>query len=243
MSTARALARREVTRQLTSPASWLIVGVFALLAGAAFMATLDAFLDQASQALLAPPAQPINVNQLLIRPYLLWVGLVALLMLPLITARAYAGEPHGGRAMVVATFVGTLTLYAVMLLISLALLATLFLFGAPEWGSIVSGYLGLALIGAAFISAGLVASRLATSAWPAGTAMFAISLTLVAATWLARSGTPGAQAVFRYFSAGDALDDFAKGVIDTRHIVSCLSIIALGLFLSLHAVEPQRSRN
>lgn len=87
MATVRVIAG-EARRQLTSRASWLIVGVFALLAGGAFVTTLNAFLDQSSQALIVPPPQPINLNQLLIRPFLLQIGMAALLVLPLITARA-----------------------------------------------------------------------------------------------------------------------------------------------------------
>ena len=216
--------------------------MFALLAGVAFVTTLNAFLDQSSQALSVPPRQPINVNQLLIRPFLLQLGMAALCVLPLITMRAYTQE-RGVRTpqVVLATFAGTLTLYAVMLLASMALVAALFLYGAPEWGSIVSSYLGLLLIGAAFISIGLFISSLATRAVTAGMATFAISLMLAATTWLAGSGLPGAQPVFRYVSVGEALDDFAKGVVDSGHIVSCLTIIALGLFLTLHAPAPQRS--
>jgi gliding motility-associated transport system permease protein len=255
MTTVRAIAWREVRRQLASPTSWLIVGLFALLAGGAFVTTLNAFLDQSSQALSVPRPQPINVNQLLIRPFLLQIGMAALLVLPLITARAYTQERRIGTLevlqaspvmnlqIVLATFVGALTLYAVMLLASMALVAVLFVYGAPEWGSTVSGYLGLLLTGAAFISAALFISSLATSAVAAGIATFAISLMLAAATWLARSGVPGAQPAFRFFSVGEGLDDFAKGVVDTGHIVSCLTIIALGLFLTLHTLEPQRSGN
>jgi len=251
MTAGRAIAGREVRRQLTSPASWLIVGLFALLAGGAFVTTLNAFLDQSSQALSVPTLQPVNVNQLLIRPFLVRIGMLALLVLPLITARAYTPERRAGTLeplpaspamnphLVLATFAGTLTLYGVMLLASLALVAVLFVYGAPEWGSIASGYLGLWLTGAAFISAALFMSSLATSAVAAGIATFSISLMLAAATWLARSGAPGAQPVFRSFSVGEGLDDFAKGVLDTGHIVSCLTIIALGLFLTLRAREPQ----
>lgn len=244
MTSARSIAWREVRRQLTSPATWLIVGLFALLAGGAFVTTLSAFLDQSGQALSAPPPQPINVNQLLIRPFLLQIGMAALLVLPLVTARGYTQDRRAmNLQMVLATFAGALTVYAVMLLASLALVAVLFVYGAPEWGSIVSGYVGLLLTGAAFISAALFISSLATSAVAAGVATFAISLMLAGATWLGRSGAPGAQPVFRYFSVGERLDDFAKGVVDTGHIVSCLTIIALGLFLTLHAREPQRAGN
>jgi ABC-2 type transport system permease protein len=228
----------EVRRQLGSSASWLIVGFFALLSGIAFVVTLNTFLDLSTQALSAPPAEPININQLLIRPFLLRVGLAALFVLPLITARANtASQPAASRRTVVASFVGMLALYAVMLLASLAPVAALFLFGAPEWGSIATGYLGLLMMGAAFISVALFISSLVTSPVAAGFATFAISLMLTAAAWLARAGTAGAQPVFRYFSAGEVLDDFAKGVIDSGHVVSCLTIIALGVFLARLTIE------
>jgi len=254
VTTARVIAG-EVRRQLTSQASWLIVGLFALLAGGAFVTTLNAFLDQSSQALSVPPPQPIDLNQLLIRPFLLQIGMAALLVLPLITARAYSQQrrvgtleqlqpsPAVNRQIVLATFVATLVLYAVMLLASVALLAVLFVYGAPEWGSIITGYLGLLLTGTAFIAAALFISSLATSALAAGIATFAISIILAAATWLARSGAPDVQPAFRYFSVGEVLDDFAKGVVDSGHIVSCLTIIALGLFLTLYAFDPERSEN
>jgi len=254
VTTVRVIAG-EVRRQLTSRASWLIVGLFTLLAGGAFVTTLNAFLDQSSQALSVPPPQPINLNQLLIRPFLLQIGLAALLVLPLSTARAYSQQRRVGtleqlqpspavkRQIVLAAFVGTLMLYAVMLLASVALIAVLFVYGAPEWGSIITGYLGLLLTGAAFIAAALFISSLATSALAAGIATFAISIILAAATWLARSGAPDVQPAFRYFSVGEVLDDFAKGVVDSGHIVSCLTIIALGLFLALYAFDPERSEN
>jgi hypothetical protein len=108
MTTVRAVAWREVRRQLTSPASWLIVGVFALAAGV-FVTTLNAFLVQ--------------------------IGLAALLLLPLITAPAYTRERGViNREVVLATFAGARAVYAVMLLASMALVATLFVYGAPEWG-------------------------------------------------------------------------------------------------------------
>jgi ABC-2 type transport system permease protein len=242
-----AIAGREVRRQLTSPTSWLIVGLFALVAGAAFVGTLNAFLDRSDQALVERPLQPINLNQLLIRPFLVQVGIAALLALPPVTARAFTEHTPGvrveplpaNREIPVAVFFGTFAVYLVMLVPSLLLVALLLLYGTPEWGSIASGYLGLLLIGAAFISAALVVSSLATSTVAAGIATFAISLLLASATWLARSRTPAARPFFRYLSVGGPLDDFAKGVLDPGHIVACMSVIALGLFLMHRTVAPR----
>jgi ABC-2 type transport system permease protein len=233
-----AIVGAEVKRQLTSPVNWLVVGLFALLAGGAFVINLNAFLDASVEALSAPPSRPVNVNQLLIRPYLAQVGIAALLVLPVLTARAYSGRRRPTLPFVLAPFIGVLAMYAVMLAASLTLVVLLFLQGAPEGGPIVSGYLGLLLIGAAFIAVALFISSLATSAIPAALATFAIALALAASTWLARSAAAGARPAFRVLSIGAAFDDFAKGVIDAGHIVTCLTIVAAALFLTAHTLEP-----
>jgi ABC-2 type transport system permease protein len=111
--------------------------------------------------------------------------------------------------------------------------------GAPEWGPIASGYLGLLLMGAAFIAAALLISSLATSALPAAIATFALAFALAAFAWLARSADPAAQPVFRRLSPVDAFDDFAKGVIDTGHVVTSLTIVAVALFLTRHILRPR----
>lgn len=238
MLTIGPIFRREVIRQLASPSSWLIVGLFAVLSGAAFMTSLNLFLDQTSLALTTPPPEPVNINQLLVRPFMVRLGMAALVVLPLLTARAWAPErPAGSVRAVLATFTGTLAVYLIMLLVSAMPMAVLFLFGAPEWGSLATGYAGLLLAGAAFISVGLFLSSLSTSAVAAACATAALSAMLAAVAWLARSGTAGAQPVFGHFSAGDALDDFAKGIIDTGHVVTCLSITALCIFLTGRALQ------
>jgi ABC-2 type transport system permease protein len=244
MRALRAAAGNEVRRQLRSPVSWLVVAVFALVAGAAFIVNLNAFLDASLDALSAPPSRPVNVNQLLIRPFLVQAGLAALLVLPIVTARAFRSRPASVQpastpdvTRVAGPFIGVMAVYTVMLVTSLVLVLGLFVFGAPEWGSVASGYLGLLLIGAAFISAALFVSSLATRVVPAAVATCAVSVALVACAWLARSAAPGARPVFQRFSIGETLDDFAKGVIDAGHIVTCLTIVAVALFFTRHTLE------
>ena len=180
----------------------LIVALFAILAGAAFVISLNAFLDQSRQALSAPPPESINVSQLLIRPFLIRAGLAALLALALVTARAAGVWP-------------ALKVYLLMLLAPAMLCAVLFAFGRPEWGPLVSGFLGLLLIGAAFIAVGVLIASLCTSSLTAALATFAVALVLATTPWLTR-----------------VLDDFAKGVIDARYLVASVLYTALGLFLA-----------
>jgi hypothetical protein len=189
---------------VASRASWLAVALFALLAGAAFVVSLNTFLDQSRQALAAPRPEPINVTQLLIRPFLVRAGLAALLVLPLVAARTR-------------TFSHALQTYLLMLIAPAVVCAALFAFGAPEWGPLVSGFLGLLLIGIAFIAVGLLVSSLSSSAVATAVATLALSIALVA---------------FRDVFIGGVLDDFAKGVIDIGYIVSCALVVALALFLA-----------
>ena len=235
MSRLAALTVEEVRARLRSPVSWAIVGAFALLAGAAFVFTLDAFLEASLQALSVPPARPVNVNQLLIRPYIVQTGLAALLVVPFLTARTrFSG--------VAAPFIGVMAVYGVMLAVSLVVVLTLFVYGAPEWGPIASGYLGLFLVGAAFIAVALFISSLSTAAAPAAAATFALALALATASWLASSAAPATRGLFQRFSIAASLDDFARGVIDAGHIVTCLAITGVALFLMSHTVPDDRSR-
>jgi hypothetical protein len=66
-------------------------------------------------------------------------------------------------------------------------------------------------------------------------------LALASAAWLTRFGVAGARPAFQYLSVADALDDFGKGVLDTGHLISCLSIIALALYLTTQTLDPHRA--
>jgi ABC-2 type transport system permease protein len=61
---------------------------------------------------------------------------------------------------VLAKFTASMSLIVVMLLLSGSYAAALALFGAPDFGPIYSGYLGLVLFGSALVGAGLLASPL-----------------------------------------------------------------------------------
>ena len=167
-----------------------------MLAGAAFVISLNTFLNQSRQALSVPPPEPINVSQLLIRPFLIRAGLAALLALPFVTARA-KGFSHA------------LQMYLLMLLAPAILCAMLFAFGRPEWGPLISGFLGLLLIGAAFIAVGVLIAGLCTNTLAAAIATVALALVLSTTPWL----TP-------------MLDDFAKGVIDARYLLASVLFTA-----------------
>jgi ABC-2 type transport system permease protein len=76
----------------------------------------------------------------------------------------------------------------------------------------------------------------------AAAATFGVFLLLWVIDWIGPALGPRAEDVFRYLSMTQHLDDFVKGVIDTKHLVYYLSFIAFGLFLTARSVDAERWR-
>jgi ABC-2 type transport system permease protein len=198
--------------------------------------------------------QSLNVNQQMIRPLLLNMTVVFLFLLPLITMRTYAEEKRSGTIELLLTspltdvqivagkFLGALALYGAMLGVSLVHFALLFAFGRPEWKPLVTSYIGLLLFGGCFISLGLFISSLTRNQIIAGAATFGVFLLLWVIDWIGQGMGPRAEAVLKYLSMTEHLDDFVKGVIDTKHLVYYLSFITFGLFLTVKSVDSERWR-
>lgn len=254
MSNIVAIAGKELRGYFASPIAWVTVGLFALLVGGFYVTSLFYFIRQSMQFEQFGQTQPINVNQYLIRPLFLNVSVIALFVLPMITMRTYSEEKRSGTIELLLTspltdfqiimgkFLGALTLYIVMLLVTVVHIGALFLYGQPEWQSIASGYLGLLLMGGAFISVGLFLSSTTKNQIVAGMLTFSVLLLLWITSWFADSASPTVAAILNYLSITQHFDDFAKGVIDTTHMVYYLSFIAFGLFLTVKSVDTERWR-
>ena len=134
----------------------------------------------------------------------------------------------------------------VMLLSILALTAfyalLLLLFGDPDIGPLLAGYLGLVLFGAATLAVGVLASSLTSNQIVAAVISFGILLFL---TLLEQAAdvTPGTPAVLlEQLSLTGHFNDFARGVIDTNNIIYYLSFIFVTLFLAIRNLESKRWR-
>jgi ABC-2 type transport system permease protein len=172
----------------------------------------------------------------------------------MITMRTYSEEKRSGTIELLLTspvtdteiilgkFLGVLGLYATMLAITLVHVAILFICGSPAWKPVLTGYLGLFLMGGSFLSVGLLISSLTKNQIVAGIATFSVVLMLWVINWMGSFVGPTAQAVLAHLSITDHLDDFARGVLDTKHLVYYVSFIAFGLFLTAKAVDSERWR-
>ena len=83
----------------------------------------------------------------------------------------------------------------------------------------LSGYLGLLLLGGGFVALGLFISSLTSNQMVAGAASFVVFLLLWIIGWFVDSVGPRTGEVLSYLSIIEHFDDFGKGIIDTKHIV------------------------
>jgi ABC-2 type transport system permease protein len=249
-----AMAGKELRGYFASPIGYVLVGFYALLFGWFFYTLVAFFERQSMQMAMGGPGGSLNVNQMLVAPLLMNATVIMLLVFPLITMRTYAEEKRSGTIELLLTspitdwqiilgkFIGALGLYAVMLAVTLVHMGILFVFGTPEWKPIATGYLGLLLMGGSFLSLGLFISSLTRNQIVAGMITFSVFLLLWVINWVSTFVGPTAQAVLNTLSITEHFDDFAKGIIDTKHIVYYASFIAMGLFLTMKSVDSERWR-
>ena len=157
MRTFFALLKREEMALFTSPIAYVVMAAFLIVMGYTF--TLSLFISHVS-----------NLVHIFFQIYVLF-----LLTVPIITMRLIAEErrlrtlelllssPVTEAGVVLAKFFASMSLVLAMLALSLAYAVTLAVFGSPDWGPIYSGYIGLALLGAALVSVGLLTSCLVSN--------------------------------------------------------------------------------
>ena len=242
------VTKREFLAYWNSPVAYAVLAVHLVLAGIFFFGELSGFVALSSRA----GGEAVDVNQQVIRPYLYSVSVMVLFLLPLVSMRLLAEEKRQGTleillttpvresAVVLGKFLASLGLYVAMLLGSAAHVGVLFAYGDPEWGPVVTGFLGLFLTGGAYLAIGLFLSGLTQNQVVAATASFAVFLALWLAHWLG-SNTSGLLAtVLTEISFAGHFENFGRGVLDSADIVFYVSLIAIGLYASTQAVLASR---
>lgn len=252
MNNVLAIAHKELRSYFASPIGYVITGLFALLFGYFFYNYLGFFV-RASEQMTMGGGTP-NVNQHMIAGLLQNAAVIILFVMPMITMRTYSEEKRSGTIELLLTspvsdveiilgkFFGAMGLYAAMLAVTMLYIGMLFFLGNPEWRPIAAGYLGLLLMGGCFISVGLLVSSLTKNQIVAGMATFAVFLFLWVINWIGENAGATTREIVNYLSITQHLDDFTRGVIDTKHLVYYLSFITFGLFLTAKSVDSERWR-
>ena len=252
MRNVMAIADKELRSYFSSPIAYIIIGFFLLPFGVFFYLYLTAFVRQGLQQ--AQFGGAMNINQQVIRYVLQNASVIILFIMPMITMRTYSEEKRSGTIELLLTapltdveiilgkFFGALGLYMAMLAMTLPYMAILFFYGNPEWRPLAAAYLGLMLMGGAFVSLGLLISSTTNNQIVAGIVSFVVFLLLWIVGWFADSAGPTIGPITSWLSITEHFDDFSKGIIDTKHVLYYLTLITFGLFLTAKSVDTERWR-
>ncbi len=247
-----AIANKELRSYFSSPIAYIIIGFFLLPFGVFFYLYLTAFVRQSLQS--AQFGGAMNINQQVIRYVLQNASVIILFIMPMITMRTYSEEKRSGTIELLLTspvtdleiilgkFFGALGLDLAMLAVTLPYMGILFYYGNPEWRPLIAAYLGLVLMGGAFVSLGLLISSTTNHQIVAGIVSFVVFLLLWIVGWFADSAGPTIGPITSWLSITEHFDDFSKGIIDTKHVLYYLSLITFGLFLTAKSVDTERWR-
>jgi ABC-2 type transport system permease protein len=251
MSRFWALLRRELASFLLSLAGYVIIAAITLLVGMSFV-TLIRTLGN------SPFTEP--VTEMFYSTPFFWI--TVLLVSPVITMRLFALEkatgtfetlmttPVGDLQVVVAKFIAALIFYMIAWL---PLLGCLFLVqrftnqaGVLDPGTLGGMYLGIFLIGCVYLSLGCLASAMSRNQMTAAMISFVLGMALFSLSYIARSAQSELilghwqTQVLAYFNLFDQMNDFARGVVDSRAVIFYLTTTFLFLFLTLRVVESRR---
>ncbi len=252
------ILRRELQSYFSSLTVYVVIVMFLLMTGYFFynlLATFSVVSFQAqSDAMLARQYQLLNINETVIRPLFGSISIILLMMTPLLTMRLFAEEKKTGTIELLLTFpvndidvvlgkyLACLSVLLTMILLTATYPVLVVLLGEPEIKPILTGYLGLALLGAAAIALGVFTSSLTENQIVSASVSFGVLFFF----WLMSYSVPlvsgGLGQVLSYLSINEHITSLSKGVIDTEDLVYYLAFIALFLFFTLRSLETNRWR-
>ena len=254
MTPVRAIVAKELRSAFVSPIVYVVGAVFLLIFGIlSYLAVINAGAQAIRMMQMQGGAAQLNLNDLVFRPTFYSTAIILLLVLPILTMRLFAEErklrtfellmtsPVGINEIVVGKF---LAIYAIFLgLLALTGIVPLILsfYSSFDWNPVMTGYLGIALLGALFLATGVLASALTENQIVAAFLSFGFLIVF----WLLGAlgtilGDTALGQVISYLSFIEHFDRMVRGLIDTKDLVYYFSGLVFMLFLAHRVVESQR---
>lgn len=242
-----AILRREMLSLWVTPLAWVLLFVFLLLQGGIFYSIIVHF---ASFAEISADAGPLGAYFGENSVFLL---MTLLLVCPALSMRLLAEErrsgtieslmtaPVGASGVVLGKYAAALVTYTLIWIPTVLYVVILRKTGSVDWPVVGSSYLGLALVGAQYLAIGVLSSSLAKSQFVALLITVLIQFGLFVLGIGEYLFDPGILLdVCQYVSLAGHMEDFAKGIIDTRRLLYDASTAAFCLFLAIRVVDSWR---
>ena len=142
---------------------------------------------------------------------------------------------------VIGKFLGAWLIFFGMLALTGIVPVILSVYSSFDWRPVLTGYLGLALMGALFLATGLFASALTENQIVAAFLSFGLLILvwLLGALGSVLGDNPIGNTI-SYLSFIEHYDRLVRGLVDTKDLIYYLSGMVLMLFLAHRVVESQR---
>jgi ABC-2 type transport system permease protein len=247
------ICRKELKSYFASPIAYLLMAFFGLIFGFGFFTATRDFMRFSFQAQMQQ--QPMNVNDMIIRPLLGFASTITLFLIPMISMRLIAEEKRSGTIELLLTspikdieiilgkWLGAVTLFVCVLGMSMINVALLFAWGKPDLKPVLVAYLGLILQGACLLAVGTFISTTTRNQIVAGGVTFFVCLLLWLLSWFSAYDSTAGYQVINYLAVVTHFENFSKGVLDTKDVIYYLSMIFFSLFITARAMESLRWRS
>jgi ABC-2 type transport system permease protein len=232
------IASRELNSYFVSPIAYVVSAAFLVVMGILFSVIL------------------MSSQEASLRYTFSNMTFVLVVLAPALTMKLLAEEQRMGTLellltspvqdwqVVLGKYLSGVITFAVMLVApTLYYAALLRVFGQPDFGPIVSSYVGVLLLGGAFLAVGVLTSALTQNQVIAYIVGMAILLVLWVADALSRIVGGGSLGdALTYLAITRHYEDFLRGVIDLQHLIYPLSVIVVALFIATQVLQTRRWR-
>ena len=247
-----ALTWRELKQVFFHPVAYIVLFVYLAINGILMGQLVEYFASANAGGAGRSFAYFLSNN------FLLWVSLT--LICPALTMRTIAEERRGRSLellltapvtetqVVLSKFAATLGYFLFMTAFSLVYVLLLVPYvpgGAMDWGPILSGHLGLSLLGAFAIACGVFTSSLTRSQILAYliSASLLFGLLVIVPIVLQNRGLPLAvRGLLSHLAVTEHQDQFASGIVSWRSLSYYATSVTLLLFLAVRGVAGQGGR-
>lgn len=232
-----AIIRKELQTYFFSPAAYIVFASFFLVVGYLF------YVVMISQRIAS------------LEPLLYNAAFVLLLVSPILTMRLISDErksntmellltsPISPTEIVMGKFLSSLVLYLILVVLSLQYpIIMIRISENVDMGPIYSGYIGILLLGASFISFGLFASSLSDNQVISAVVAFGGLLMFWMCGWAKHVLDNALGTALGGLSIFDRYADFLRGIVDSGNVVFFIVFISVWLFLATRVVESDRWR-
>jgi ABC-2 type transport system permease protein len=255
------ICKKELTSYYYSPIAYVVITIFLLISGYFFYNILVGYSNASYMATRDPYlAQYLNFTDGIFSPLFGNTNIIMLLMMPLLTMRLLAEEKRSGTFELLLTypirdietvlgkFIACLLVFAMML--GLTLVYPLFLISVNEPGTgagveigpLLSTYIGLFLMGGAFIAFGMLASSLTSNQIIAAVISFGALLIFWLIGFSSYTAGPVLGGILRHISLLEHFENFSKGIINSQDVIYYLNFTIFCLFLTLRSLESNKWR-